>query len=111
MHRIADALQYMRGPTGEVLFVGQKLPQIAWHLARCGGDIHPERAVIKARPIPNAPGQMAGMVDWVPVDWPDPEPVEGSELVTAQGDVDLDAMLDAIPWKTRTNIEGNFTCP
>lgn len=109
MNRLADALQYMRGPTGEVLFVGPKLIQIAWHLARAGADVHPERAVIKARPVPNQPGQMAGMVDWVPVDWPDPEPIPGSELVTAQGEVDLDAMLDAMPWQVRTRIEGSFT--
>lgn len=111
MRRLADALQFMRGPTGELLFVGPKLPQIAWHLARAGADVHPERAVIKPRPIPNQPGQMAGMVDWVPVDWPDPEPIPGSELVTAQGgldELDLDAMLAAIPWHVRTNIEGSF---
>lgn len=109
MHRLADALMFMRGPTGELLFVGEKLPQIAWHLARAGADVHPDRAVIKARAVPNRPGQMAGMRDWVPVDWPDPEPIPGSELVTAVGDeVDLDAMFDAMPWQVRTKFEGTF---
>lgn len=108
MHRLADALMFMRGPTGELIYVGEKALQIAWHLARAGADVHDERAVIKARSVPNRPGQMAGMRDWVPVDWPDPDPIPGSELVTARGEVDLDAMYDAIPWHVRTKFEGTF---
>ena len=44
MRRIADALAFMRGPTGEVIYVGQKALHMAWHLARAGVDVHPEKA-------------------------------------------------------------------
>ncbi len=108
MQRIADALQYMRGPTGEVIYVGEKLPHMAWHLARAGCDVDPDKAIIKRRPIPNRPGQFAGMCDWVPVDWPDRDPEPGCELVTAVGDIDLDALDDALPWHVKTKFEGNF---
>lgn len=110
MYRIADALQWMRGPGGEMIYLGEKIPHMAFHLARAGGDIIPARAIIKRRPIPNRPGQFAGMCDWVPVDWPDPEPQPGLELVSAVGDlnIDLDGLDDKIPWHVRTKIEGNF---
>lgn len=108
MRRIADALAYMRGPTGEVIFIGEKIPSIAWHLARAGVDVHPEKAIIKRRAIRDRPGQFAGMVDWVPVDSPDPPDLP--EPVSAVGPVpDLQAMDDAIPWHIKTKFEGNFT--
>lgn len=109
MHRIADALQWMRGPTGEMIFMGEKIPHIAFHLARAGCDVHPDKAIIKRRAIPNRPGQFAGMCDWVPIDWPDKPPQPGVELVSAAEHVNLDALDDVIPWHTRTKIEGNFT--
>lgn len=109
MHRIADALAFMRGPTGEVIFIGEKIPAIAWHLARAGADVDSERAIIKPRAIPNRPGQFAGLVDWVAFDSPDPEPQPGCELVTAQGPmVDLDDLEDALPWHVKTKIKGAF---
>lgn len=108
MHRIYDALRFMRGPTGEVIYVGEKAMQIAWHLARAGVDVHPDRAIIKARPIPARPGQMPGMVDWVPVHWPD-RPMGGAEPVTATGPLpDPSTFDDLIEWHTRTKIEGAF---
>lgn len=111
MRSIADALAFMRGPTGEVIYVGEKAMQIAWHLARAGvPPVDPDRAVIKARPIPPRLGQMPGMVDWVPVDWPDPEPVPGApEPITATGPLPDPATFDdLIAWHTRTNIQGAF---
>ena len=108
MYRIADALRYIRGPTGELIYVGEKIPHIAWHLARAGVDVHPERAVIKARPIPDRPGQFCGMVDWVPVDWPEPD-FAAQPVSALAPDIDLDTLVDALPWHIRTKIEGNFT--
>lgn len=107
MHRIADALQWMRGPTGEIIFMGEKIPHIAFHLARAGCDVDADKAIIKRRAIPNRPNQFAGMCDWVPIDTPEPE--HGVELVSAQADIDLDALDDAIPWHTKTKFEGTFT--
>lgn len=109
MHRIADALQWMRGPTGELIFIGEKIPHIAFHLARAGCDVDDDKAIIKRQPIPNRPGQFAGMCNWVPVDWPDPDPQPGLELVSASADIDLAALDDAIPWHTKTKIKGRFT--
>lgn len=107
MARIADALMFMRGPTGEVIFVGEKIPHIAWHLARAGCDVDLDRAVIKRRGVPDRPGQFAGMVDWVPADWPD-EP-DRPEPVSAQGPMpDLEAMYESMPWHVRTKFEGKF---
>lgn len=108
MERIADALQFMRGPTGEVIFMGEKIPHIAWHLARAGCDVHSDMAIIKRRAIPNRPGQFAGMCDWVPVDWPDQ--VGGPELVSAVGcqDIDMSTFDDALPWHIKTHIDGSF---
>lgn len=106
MHRIADALMFMRGPDGEVIFVGEKIPSIAWHLARAGCDVDADRAVIKARGVPNRPGQFAGLVDWVPVDWPDRPGDE--QKVSAQADVDLESLDAALPWHVKTKFEGTF---
>jgi hypothetical protein len=109
MERIADALQFMRGPNGEVIFIGEKIPAIAWHLARAGADVDPDAAIIKRRAIPNRPGQFAGLCDWVPVD--SPEVDNGAELVSAVNcrDIDLDKLDDALPWHVRTHIQGGFT--
>src|SRR6478609_942684 len=106
MARIADALQWMRGPTGELIFLGDKIPHIAFHLARAGVDVHPDKAIIKARAIPNRPGQFAGMKDWVPIDWPDR--TDGLEPPTAVGEIDLEALDDALPWHVKTKFEGTF---
>lgn len=107
MHRLFDALRFMRGPTGELIYVGEKAMQIAWHLARAGCDVHPERAVIKAVAVPDRPGQFPGMVDWAPYDWtgeiPDAQPVSA-----LAADVDLDSLVDALPWHVKTKIEGVF---
>jgi hypothetical protein len=107
MHRIFDALRFMRGPTGELIYVGEKAMHIAWHLARAGVDVHSENAVIKARPVPDQPGQFAGMVDWVPVDWPDLPDVPPAPSALAP-DIDLDALDNALPWHVKTKIQGAF---
>lgn len=107
MYRIADALRFMRGPTGDMIFVGEKIPDIAWHLARAGVDVHPDKAVIKARPVPDRPGQFAGMIDWVPVHWPDPDPATVGQPVSACGpDIDLEQLDEALPWHVKTKIRG-----
>lgn len=109
MARICDALMWMRGPGGELLYLGEKIPHIAFHLARAGCDVDPNQAIIKRRPIPNRPNQFAGMCDWVPVEWPDPEPEPGCELVSAVGEIDVDALDDLVPWHTKTRFEGKFS--
>ncbi len=107
MRRLVDALQFMRGPTGEVLYVGDKALHIAWHLARAGADVEPDRAVIKPRTMPAGPGQIAGMVDWVSVDSPDTD-IPGA--ITAVGEIpDPATLYDALPWTVRTKIEGAFS--
>lgn len=113
MHRIFDALRFMRGPSvpgqpAELIYVGEKAMHIAWHLARAGVDVHPERAVIKARPARDQPGQFPGMVDWVPVDWPDPEPGTPDAPSALAPDIDLDALDNALPWHVKTKIKGSF---
>jgi hypothetical protein len=109
MRRLFDALSCMRGPTGELIYVGEKALHIAWHLARAGADVNPQAAIIKRRPIPAGPGQIPGMVDWVPVDWPDPDPAEAAELVTAVGPLpDPSTFDDLLAWHTHTRFEGKF---
>lgn len=107
MRRLVDALQFMRGPTGEVLYVGDKALHMAWHLARAGADVDPDRAVIKPRTVPAGPGQIAGMVDWVSVETPD---TDTPGTVTAVGEIpDPATLYNSIPWTVRTKFEGAFT--
>ena len=109
MHRLYDALAFMRGPTGEVIYIGEKALHIAFHLARAGCDVNPDQAIIKRRPIPARVGMgLPGMVDWVPVEWPDVElPPEGE--VSACGPMPDPSMFDdLLEWHTRTRIEGSF---
>lgn len=111
--RIYDALRCMRGPSAagqpaELIYVGEKAMHMAWHLARAGVDVHPERAVIKARTVKAAIGQLPGMVDWVPVDWPD-EPDAPPPVSAVAPDIDLDKLVDALPWHVKTKIQGSFT--
>lgn len=110
--RITDALAFARGPRGEVLFLtDDQRVAFAFHLARAGTDVHPENAIIKRRAIPDRPGQLAGVIDWVPVDAPDdpdaPEPISAVGPVPPPPKLpDLDALT---PWHTPTRIEGDFT--
>jgi len=104
MRRIFDALACMRGPDGDIIYVGEKALHMAWHLARAGADVDPARAVIKRRPMPARPGGIAGMVDWVPVDAPDVP-----DTLTAVGEIpDPQTLVDSLPWHVRTRIEGAF---
>lgn len=110
MRSLTDALAYVRGPDGGVLFLGDdQRVKIAWHLARAGvPGMDPARAVIKRRVMPDRPGGLSGMVDWIPADVEDPDP-ERTQAMSADGPViDPDAMWDAIPWHVKTTIEGNF---
>jgi hypothetical protein len=112
MNRIFDALNCMRGPSvngrpAELIYVGEKAMHMAWHLARAGVDVHPERAVIKARAPKAGIGQLPGMVDWVPVDMPDR--VDEPQPVSACGpDIDLADLDDRVPWHVKTKIQGAF---
>lgn len=107
--RIADALACMRGPFGELMWLADDdRIKFAWHLARAGCDVFPELAIIQRKAIPDRPGQLGGMVDWVTTS----EVVEPEQqpTVSAVGDVpDLDTMLDRIPFHTRTKITGDFS--
>lgn len=109
MQSIADCLAFMRGPRGEVIFLtDDKRVAIAFHLARAGlPPADPTRAVIKRRVLPDQPGRFAGSVDWIPADAEDPDP-QRTAANSAVGDVDLEAMWDAVPWHVQTKIEGNF---
>lgn len=110
--RLTDALAYARGPRGEVLFLtDDQRVCFAFHLARAGADVHADKAIIKRRAIPDRPGQLTGVIDWVPVDEPD-DP-NAPEPITAVGPIpepptlpDLDEL---VPWQTPTRIEGDFT--
>ena len=105
MRRIVDALAFMRGPDGEVIYVGEKALHMAWHLARAGADVDPERAIIKRRPMAPHIGGIAGMVDWVSVD----TPIDVPDITSAQGEApDPDTFYDALPWHVRTHIQGSF---
>ena len=102
MREYADALDCVRTPSGELFYLdGKTRLEIAWHLARALGP----DAVIKRRPMPARPGQLAGMVDWVPIDTPDiPDPT------SAVGEIpDPQTLVDSLPWHVRTRIEGAFT--
>jgi hypothetical protein len=106
MRRLADALAFMRGPDGDVIYLGDKALHIAWHLARAGCDVNPDNAVIKRRPIPARPGQIAGLIDWVPADWPDSDLPDDT---SAQGEIPNPTDLhNSLPWHVRTRIEGSF---
>lgn len=108
MRRIADALSCMRGPDGEVIYVGEKALVMAWHLARAGADVDPAKAIIKRRAVPAKIGHIAGMVDWVPIDAPDLD--DAPPLITAEAELpDPATLYDALPWTVRTKIEGAFT--
>jgi hypothetical protein len=110
MRSLADALAYIRGPDGEVIFLGDdQRVKIAWHLARAGVPaMDSTRAVIKRRVLPDRPGMLAGMVDWIPVDAHDPDPQRTQSMSATGPTIDPEAMWDAIPWHVKTNIEGTF---
>lgn len=112
--RIADALAYARGPRGEVLFMtDDKRVEFAFHLARAGADVDPGRAIIKRRAIPDRPGQLAGVVDWVSVDWEDdpnaPEAVSAVGPVPEVPDEALEQLDSRMQWHTQPRIEGDWS--
>jgi hypothetical protein len=103
MREYADALDCVRTPSGELFYLdGKTRLEIAWHLARALGP----DAVIKRRPMKTGPGQIAGMVDWVPIDTPD---TDIPDITSAVGPVpDPQTLVDSLPWHVRTHIEGAF---
>ena len=68
MHDIAEALTYPVDHRGRVYDVRFMLPALSYHLARAGGRIDPELAVVKKRRLPPAPGVVDDAVEWVPLD-------------------------------------------
>lgn len=110
--RITDALAFARGPRGEVLYLtDDQRVCFAFHLARAGCDVHADKAIIKRRAIPDRPGQLPGVIDWVPVDTPDdpdaPQPISAVGPVPEPPELpDLDALA---PWHTTPRIEGDFS--
>lgn len=105
MRRLFDALAFMRGPDGSVIYIGEQAMHIAWHLARAGADVNPDNAIIKRQPVPARPGGLAGMVDWVPLDAPDVV-----DDLSAVGEIpDPDQLYNSLPWHVRTHISGAFT--
>lgn len=71
MYDIADALRYPVDPKGRVYDVSFLAPILAYHLARAGCVIDPDKAVIKPRRLPPAPGIIDGAIEWVGVHEPD----------------------------------------
>lgn len=71
MYDIADALRYPVDSRGRVYDVTFLAPILAYHLARAGAVIDPQRAVIKPRPLRPGPGIADGAIQWVSVDAPD----------------------------------------
>jgi hypothetical protein len=77
MYDIAEALQYPVDSKGRRYNIGYILPVIAFHLARAGAVIDPERAIIRKQPEP-PPDELLGTewaeawdaVNWVDIDAP-----------------------------------------
>ncbi|AJD82243.1 minor tail protein [Mycobacterium phage Keshu] len=70
MADIAEALQYPVDSKGRVYDVRYMLPVLAFHLARAGCVVDPDRAVIKKRRLPPTPGVVEDAVEWVSPDAP-----------------------------------------
>lgn len=71
MYDIADALRYPVDSRGRVYDVSFLAPILAYHLARAGAVIDPQRAIIKPRRLPPTPGVIDGAIEWVGIDEPD----------------------------------------
>lgn len=107
--RLVDALDCLRDPLGNVIYLTpDERTRIAFHLARTGADVHPEKAIIKRRRIRDRPGQLSGVVDWVPIDTPD-DPTVPPPITATGGPINLDDLDDAIPWHIKTKIAGDFS--
>lgn len=127
MYDIADALRYPVDSRGRVYDVTFLAPIIAYHLARAGAVINPERAVIKPRPLRPGPGIADGAIQWVAIDAPDEvadelagvtvddidtlSPAARAELIRRLGgdtsaiaDADGDNLDDRTPWRVEPSI-------
>ena len=71
IYDIADALRYPVDTHGRIYDVRFLMPVLAYHLARTGCVIDPERALIKPRKLPPAPGVIEDAIEWVPMSAPD----------------------------------------
>jgi hypothetical protein len=80
MLQMKDDLQYPVNAQNHVMFVNylhpDLMPGLVYHLVRCGWRKHPDRALIKPRPVVGS--QFDGLVAWVPPDEPD-EPIQASQ--------------------------------
>lgn len=126
MYALADALRYPVDNRGRVYDVSFLMPILAFHLARCGAVIDPQRAVIKARRLPPTPGVIDGAIEWVGVNEPDSvddelagvtiddldrlSPTARAELIRRLGGdgtaaaEDIDDLDARTPWRVETSI-------
>ncbi|AAD17588.1 hypothetical protein TM4_20 [Mycobacterium phage TM4] len=129
MHDIADALQYPADNMGRRYDVRYLIPVLAFHLARAGCVIDPERALIKPRRLPPSPGVVEDAIEWVDVNAPNTiddelagatlddldrlSPAARAELVRRLGgdgakvaEAEADTPLDErTPWRVETSIQ------
>lgn len=91
MYDIAECLVYPVDSKGRIYDVRFMLPVLAFHLARAGCVVDPERAVIKKRRRPPSPGVVEDAVDWVPLNAPDSVEDELADATLA----DLDRLSPA----------------
>lgn len=130
MYDIADALQYPVDQRGRVYDVRFMLPTLAYHLARAGFYLDPDRAIIKARRLPPTPGVVEDAVEWVSINAPDSiddelcgatlddvaklSPAARAELIRRLGGehpetVNADQLDDRAPWRVETRIHFDDT--
>ena len=121
VYDITDALQYPVDHRGRVYDVRFMLPALAYHLARAGCVIDPNRAVIKARRLPPTPGVIEDAVEWVALDAPDSihdelagatlddldslTPAARAELMRRLGAENAEALNDDLDARTTWRVE------
>lgn len=105
MYDIADALQYPVDHRGRVYDIRFMLPALAYHLARAGAVIDPNRAIIKPRRLPPTPGVIEDAVEWVGLDAP---PSIDDELAGATID-DIDRLSPAARAELIRRLGGDTT--
>lgn len=117
MYALANALTYPQDHHGNTIDLTYILAPLAYHLALAGVRVHPEKALIKQRPIPGQ-GVVEGACEWVGVDEPDAAaPIDGAitlERLAAMSPAEQAAAmqqygLSAQPntdagWHTKTRI-------
>lgn len=81
MYAIADALQYPQDSRGRTYDVSYLIPILSFHLARAGGVIDPERAIIRKQAVPPPPELVgtAMAANWDAVRWVHPDEPQSVE--------------------------------